>query len=141
MILVIHTFREYTTIDISDWVAIGLWILFLGYYLWQWFGTYYELRNGELYYRSGFTKGSIPVSSIRKIETHTRSWANTNAALANKGMMITYHKWDELFIAPKDEAGFLEALLEINPDIQIKNPDDKTKQLASKEYDFSGRKR
>ncbi|MBK0403458.1 PH domain-containing protein [Adhaeribacter sp. BT258] len=125
LILVFQTFRKFTPVDISDWVAIGLWLFFLGYYGWKWRGTHYELRNGTLIYRSGFTRGSIPINRIHKIETQTRSWANVNATLASKGMMITYNKWDELFISPKDETGFLEALLQENPAIQVRKPADK----------------
>ena len=131
ILLVVQVFREHTTIDIADSVAIGIWLLVAAYYTWQWFGTFYEIRNGELFYRSGFTKGSIQISKIRKIETHTRSWANTNAAIANKGMMITYNKWDEVYIAPKDEAAFLAALLQINPEIEIKSHD-KPEKVVSK---------
>src|SRR6188472_478028 len=55
-------------------IALGFLLPILGYYIWQWKGTYYELQDGQLFYRSGFTKGHIPVNSIRKIETHTRGW-------------------------------------------------------------------
>jgi hypothetical protein len=123
-ILLMQLFREPNTIDRLDLLTIGTWLVALGLHLWQWNGTYYELKDCHLHYRCGFTKGSLPVESIRKVETNTRAWGNVQAALAFKGMMITYNKWDEVFIAPKDETAFLKKLLELNPGIEVKKPQD-----------------
>lgn len=92
------------------------------YYFWKWTSTGYELQDGVLFYHSGPTNGSVPVNSIRKIETHSRAWGNIHAGLTFRGLMITYNKWDEIFIDPKDQEEFLQELLKLNPEIQIITP-------------------
>src|SRR5690349_7720085 len=100
-VLILFLFREESTLGYKI-AAITIWLLALAYYIWQWTNTFYKLEGDELFYRSGFTKGHILVNSIRKIHIHSRAWGDTFAALTNRGLMITYNKWDEIFIAPKD---------------------------------------
>jgi hypothetical protein len=39
----------------------------------------------------------------------------------HKGIEIVYHKYDDIFISPEKREQFITKLLEINPNITIKN--------------------
>lgn len=83
------------------------------------FNTYYQLNNDNLHYRSGFLKGTIPVSAIRKITVGETMWVGTKPALARKGMVIMYNKYDEIYIAPENNDEIVADLKTINPTIEV----------------------
>lgn len=87
--------------------------------LWIWFGTTYKIDKNIFYYKSGPIKGSLPVKSIRKLIINKNMWSGTKIALASKGIIIQYNKWDELYISPQDKEAFISALLAINNAIVV----------------------
>jgi hypothetical protein len=86
----------------------------------KWFLTRYEIADKSLLYWAGFAKNTIPAETIKKI-THKRTiWQNAFwPALARKGLMIRYNAYDDLFVTPADEQGFIDALLAQNNQINI----------------------
>lgn len=46
-------------------------------------------------------------------------WAGTKPALATKGLIIKFNKYDEIYIAPEDSDIMINAFLKINPEIII----------------------
>jgi hypothetical protein len=46
---------------------------------------------------------SAPAPSLRRLE-------------------IKYNQWDSVLVSPRDQAGFYQCLMTINPNIQIKTP-------------------
>lgn len=87
---------------------------------WIWFDTCYVLDNGQLRYISGPFRGTIAVESITSIRKGVTSWVGFRPAIGTGGLHVTYGKWDEIYISPRDETGFLQCLKEINNTIEIR---------------------
>ena len=95
----------------------------IGFLLWLWFGTYYEVSDNKLNYKSGPFNGSIDVSSIREIRKSGGFWfVGMKPALSLNGIIICYNQNDEIFIAPDDKRRFIDELLRYNPHIILKLP-------------------
>ena len=63
-----------------------------------------------------FTK--IEIKSIKKIYK-TRN-PLSSPALSIDRIAVVYNKYDEVLISPKDKVQFVEDLLKVNPDIEVK---------------------
>ena len=95
----------------------------VGLMLWIWFGTYYEISNGRLFYYSGPFKGSLDVASIREIrKAGGFSFVGMKPALSFNGIVISYNKYDEIYMAPNTKKRFIEELLRWNPGIILNLP-------------------
>jgi hypothetical protein len=90
-----------------------------GLLLWLWFGTRYEIRREELHYSSGPLKGSIPVAQIHRITKNKTLWSGLKPALGQRGLIIQYNRYDEIYISPANKEAFIAQLRRINPEIQI----------------------
>ena len=97
-----------------------LLILFL---IWTYKTTFYKIENSDLYWKSGLFKGKIDISKINKIEYHKGIIVPTiwKPALSHIGLIITYNKYDDIYISPEKSEQFITQLLETNPNITIKN--------------------
>jgi hypothetical protein len=85
------------------------------------FDTSYAIEGGFFIYRSGFLRGRIPISSIREVTSGTTLWVGVRPALARGGVIIRYGKFDEIYVAPLDNAALIRALQEVNPNIVVKD--------------------
>lgn len=85
------------------------------------FKTNYKFKNNLLYWQSGPFYGKIDIKTIIKIKHHNGIFVPTiwKPALSHIGLIITYNKYDDIYISPKNEAEFIEQILEINPTIEI----------------------
>lgn len=92
----------------------------IGFIVWIWFQTYYEIKEGFMYYRSGPMKGFIPINSIIKITQNQTMYAGTKPALARNGLIITHGKWNEIYISPLLADEFVNNLRKINKGIILK---------------------
>ena len=99
-------------------MLIALWSP-LPLLLWIFLDTSYAIKEGKLYYRSAFIKGSIEIQTIRKVDMNTTMWSGIKPALATKGMIICFNRFDEIYIAPENNEAMISDLLEINPEIQV----------------------
>ena len=65
--------------------------------------------------------GEFDIKTIRKIEHHKGIVVPTiwKPALSHIGLIITYNKYDDIYISPENEEEFLKHLLGINPNIEI----------------------
>jgi hypothetical protein len=97
-------------------VIVGLVIIL---FLWIWFDTYYQIRDKELFYKSAFIKGTISIDSIYEIERNKTMYSGLKPALATKGLIVKYNKYDDIYLSPKDADGFVAALLAVNPGIKV----------------------
>ncbi len=88
-------------------------------FLWIWFGTFYQLNDEYFMYQSGPIKKKIPINKIVKIKKNVRSFYGMRPALTFEYMQIRYNAYDDVFIAPKDEATFIADVIHINPNITI----------------------
>ncbi len=89
-----------------------------GLLLWIWYGTHYKLTNDCLFYSSGPFKGRIPLEEISKIEAGRTLWVGMRPALATKGLIIHYGRYDKVYISPDDNKRFLTELRKQRPDVQ-----------------------
>lgn len=60
----------------------------------------------------------IDIKTIRKVYA-TRNPLSSPALSINR-IAIVYNKYDEVLISPKDRADFIEELLKVNPNIEVK---------------------
>jgi hypothetical protein len=90
--------------------------------LWVWFGTWYKIDQEELYYQSGPLKGRIPLNQVKKITINTTLWSGIKPALSRKGLIILYNKYDEIYLSPRQQQQFLNALRIRIPNLEIVDP-------------------
>ncbi len=83
--------------------------------------TQYKIKDDLLYWQSGPFFGKIDIRTILKIQHHNGIFVPTvwKPALSQIGLIITYNKFDDIYISPEKEADFIESLLQINPSIEI----------------------
>ena len=86
--------------------------------LWVYLSTVYKIDNEIFYYQSAFLKGEIPIHSIKKINNHTTLWVGKKVSMATNGIIITFG-YDEVYVAPINNQELIDALVKINPSIQI----------------------
>ncbi len=94
-------------------------IAVVSFILWIWFNTYYFISDGLLHYKSGPMKGSISIKSIIKVTQNQTMYAGTKPALARNGLIITYSKWNELYISPLLANELIKELKSINKGIKL----------------------
>ena len=103
---------------------IGILFLFLSVLITvAFFTTYYEIQENILLVSMFFYKTKIKISEIRTI-IYSNAIMKTNfykPGFHHKGIEIVYHKYDDIFISPEKKEQFVAKLLEINPNITIKN--------------------
>jgi len=88
-------------------------------FLWIYFDTSYRIESGKLKYKSGFLKGEIEIKAIREITKETTKWSGLRPALAKKGIIIRYNRFDDLYIAPESNDALISDLLKLNDQIKI----------------------
>lgn len=89
----------------------------IGFLLWLWFGTGYQMIDGELRVRSGPFKKKVQVCDIKQI----RKLKNilSAPALSIDRLELHYSKYDVIYISPKNEAECINVLLKENPRIKL----------------------
>lgn len=81
--------------------------------------TRYIINDTQLIVKSlWIVNNTIDISKIRKVE-------KTNSILSSPALSLDrialyYNKYDEVYISPKEKQDFLNNLLEINPNIEVK---------------------
>jgi hypothetical protein len=108
----LNNFIQHPFIAFPVFIPIGL-------LLWIYFDTYYKIENNELIYRSGFVRGKIDILSVKEILKGKTMWSGLKPALATKGLVIKYNKYDEIYVAPESNDEMISDLLKINPEIKI----------------------
>jgi len=89
-------------------------ILFVG---WIWFGTGYEISDGELKIRCGPFRQTIPLQEISEIKK-TRSPLSSPACSLDR-MEIKYGKSKRVMISPADKENFIKTIVERSPHIRL----------------------
>ncbi len=107
--------------DIADKpLALILLLVPAGLLLWLWLDTWYRIEDGSLVYKSGPFRGRIAIASIREITKNKTLFVGFKPALGQKGLIIRYNGWDEIYISPRNKEAFLAELLQNNGAIVIK---------------------
>ena len=81
--------------------------------------TRYIIDENQLIVKSlWIVNYTIDISKIRKIEKSNSILSSP--ALSLDRIALYYNKYDEVYISPKEKQDFLNNLLEINPNIEVK---------------------
>ena len=104
-------------------VLFSIHFLVILFLIWTYKTTFYKIENSDLYWKSGPFNGKIDITKINKIEYHKGIVVPTiwKPALSHIGLIITYNKYDDIYISPEKSEQFITQLLETNPNITIKN--------------------
>ena len=83
--------------------------------------TEYKIKNTLLHWQSGPFYGKIDINSIITIKHHDGIFVPTvwKPALSQVGLIVTYNKYDDIYISPQNVADFIAEILAINPNIEI----------------------
>ena len=87
--------------------------------LWPLLHTYYQIKDDKLIYRSGFIHGEIDINDIKEIIKGKTMWVGLKPALATGGLIIKYNRFDDIYLAPKNNEELIEDLLKLNGDIVV----------------------
>lgn len=121
LVTIISFFNEKDT-DLVIYPPLAILAFLLVVFTILYFTTYYEIQKEVLIISMFFYKTKIKISEIR-ILNYSNSFYKTNLykpGFHNKGIEILYNKYDDIFISPKNRDQFINQLLEINPNIEIK---------------------
>lgn len=119
IILLADAFLDNTP-GLQAWPVHIVHVLVAFLLLWLWFDTSYSVAEGTVFFRSGPIKGRVMISDIRSIQVGKTQWVGIKPALAQKGLIVEYRKWDEVYFSSEDQQGFLDALVKQNPAIKLK---------------------
>lgn len=90
-----------------------------GLLLWIYLDISYKIIGESFFYKCAFIKGAIPVKDINKLLLNDTLWIGTKPAVASGGIIIVYNKFEEVYVAPKDNEELVSALLAVNPGIEV----------------------
>lgn len=80
--------------------------------------TYYVIEENILKIRSGLLyKKDIPIDNIRKI-VETNNMISSPAPSLDR-LEIFYNSFNSVLISPKDKAGFIREIQQINPKVEV----------------------
>lgn len=103
----------------------GLWIGLLIHFavilliLYLFSKTYYVVEGNQLRIKAGFLVNMlINIDEIRKIN-ETRN-PISSPALSLDRLEIVYKKYDRVYISPREKAEFIQDMLMLNPNINVK---------------------
>ena len=117
--LVYPIFRSIQSIFEGEWYGYLVLLLTLLLIVFISKSTRYIITENLLIVKCMFiVNDRIEISKIRKIEK-TNSILSS-PALSLDRIAIKFNKFDEVYISPKEKQAFVEELLNVNPDIEIK---------------------
>ena len=103
----------------SEYWAILLILCVVGFVLWIYFGTAYELNNKEFIFRYGPFSRKIQIDRIKEIVVGKTIWIGNGPTTARKGLIIKYDSYNLINISPKTNESFIKKILELKGDIKI----------------------
>jgi hypothetical protein len=87
--------------------------------LWLFYDTRYEITKDTLKYKSGPIKGKIAIQEITQIVCGKTLWVGMRPATAKNALIITYKKYNEVYISPSSNELFVHEILKHNSAIEI----------------------
>jgi hypothetical protein len=103
----------------GEWIGYIGMITILLFIVFTSKSTRYIITENQLIVKCMFiVNDKIEISKIRKIEK-TNSLLSS-PALSLDRIAIKFNKFDEVYISPKEREDFLNDLLQINPNIEVK---------------------
>lgn len=120
-LVLVFTFIGYQAYKEPKIVGIIIILLLVGFFVHLFVSTYYVVDGDRLYIKcSVFYNVSIGMNSILKISETNNPMSSPATSLDR--LEIVYKKGefsDLIIISPKDKKGFIDLLLEQNPNIEI----------------------
>ena len=102
-------------------VTSAILLSVIAFFVWIWFGTWYEIRKQRLVIRSGPVTLSVPIERITEIHPRQKSTAGLlKFALSRNSIMIVYKPSRTVHIASVNDEDLVGRLREINPGIEVK---------------------
>ena len=84
---------------------------------WMWFKTGYKIEDAKIKVQCGPFKWQVNIDDIQQI--HKVKTLLSSPALSFDRLKITYGKYNEICLSPKDETDFLQLLMKENPRIKL----------------------
>jgi amino acid transporter len=103
----------------NAYIVIPLLALVIAYLLWMWFDTYYTITGDKLFYRCALLRGSVNINTITEVVKNERLLSGVKPALSLNGLIIKYNQWDEIYVSPKGDDEFIDALRRVNQNIIV----------------------
>lgn len=88
-------------------------------FFWIYISTKYSIDVHYLFYQSAFFKGKEAIDQITEIHQNIILWVEIKSAMATKGLIIKFG-YDEIYIAPENNAEVIGYIKDANPNIIIK---------------------
>ncbi|WP_410880849.1 PH domain-containing protein [Myroides sp. DW712] len=115
-LIILYT-HEGSLLDIAFELILSLLPVLL--LVWVYSTTVYGIEGHFFHYRSAFIKGKIDILTITRLEIGKSLWVGTKPALARKGIIITYNRFDEIYVAPLSNSELVKELVAIHPAIEV----------------------
>jgi hypothetical protein len=120
LILVYPIFLSITALLEGEWIGLLGLAGVVGFILVLSKTTQYIINENQLIVKSTWiVNEKIDISKITKIEKSNSILSSP--ALSLDRLLVRYNKYDEVLISPKEKIEFINELLKINPNIEIKN--------------------
>ena len=120
LILVYPIFLSITALLEGEWIGLLGLAGVVGFILILSKTTQYIINENQLIVKSTWIVNQrIDISKITKIEKSNSILSSP--ALSLDRLLVRYNKYDEVLISPKEKKEFIDELLKINPNIEIKN--------------------
>ncbi len=109
--------------DHSSIYGLGLvfFLLMLLFWVIQKTTSYRIDSENKLICKMLFLKKIISISEIKSIEDSNGLYVGWKMNTSWKCLVVKYNKYDELLISPAEESEFIQALLKLNPLINVKS--------------------
>ncbi len=107
-------------IDLKHFIGDIFFSLLLGYLIWIYFDTKYELTKTELRYKSGLTKGKIKLDKIKTVEIGKYLLKGTRVATSHNGLTLRFNDKNEIYISPENNELFVKQLIKLNNKIKVR---------------------
>ncbi|GEM62388.1 hypothetical protein SF1_03700 [Sphingobacterium faecium NBRC 15299] len=120
IILAIFIFNSYGNINKGLYLGALLSTVFLGFI---WYVVFifprYSIIDKSLNLNNFLEKKTISIPSIRKIERNQTRGLYPFFNPYQKGLVVHFNIYDDVFINPNSEDTFLQEILKVNPTIEI----------------------
>ena len=101
-------------------LVVGINALSIVFLTLIYFKTYYTLNNQFLRYQSGPFFGKVKIDKITRVDFGKTQWVGLRRyGLAQKGLIIYFNNYDDLYISPEHPEKFIEQMLSYNDKIIV----------------------
>lgn len=110
----IAIYSSFQTENLQDVLVMSsIFLLILGFLIYIPYSTYFVVTETHLVCSSFyFWKVVVSYDNIRKVERQKGLFVGWKMATSITGLILTYNKYDELFISPEKEELFMELINE-----------------------------